>query len=51
MYLDCLSMVFIDQTIADIKSFVDYNKLQKEMILDIIIKTLQELKTGSHNHG
>ena len=51
MYLDCMSMSFIDQITSEVKEFVEKNKLQKTMIIDVIIKTLQELKTDSHNHG
>lgn len=52
MNLGCLDMAFIDETVAEIKEYVDLCKRKnKSFILDVIIKTLQELKEGSHNHG
>ena len=51
MYLDCMSMSFIDQITSNIREFVEKNKPQKKMLLDVLIKTLQELKENGHNHG
>ena len=50
MYLDCMSMSFIDQITSEVKEFVEKNKPQKEMLLDVLIKTLNEIKNNISTH-
>jgi len=51
MNLGLTAMSFIDQITSDIKEFTEKNKLQKEMVLDVLIDVLQEIKNKTHNHG
>ncbi len=45
-----MSMSFIDQITSDVGEFVGKNKLQKAMILDVLIKILKELKNNTSTH-
>jgi len=43
-------MAFIDAITSNVKDFVKKNKPQKEMLLDILINTLIEIKKNINIH-